>query len=284
MDITETNPTAFDAFAADYDSDFTHTPLGQLLRPRVWHIFTQHFKPGQHILELTCGTGEDAVWLAQRGVQVTATDGSAAMVAEAKAKAEAQGVSDRVTVQQLSLQDIIDGGREPGRPGTQSVPSALQRRASERVFDGVYSNFGGLNTISNWAGLAEALAALIRPGGKAILVPMGPLCLWEIGWYLLHGQPNTAVRRFARDGAPAKIGEAVIPIWYPAVRRLRTHFAPWFRHCRTESLGLWLPPSYLDHFVNRWPALFATLNRFELATARLTRGWGDHYVLVLERV
>lgn len=325
MSITKTNPTAFDAFAADYDSDFTHTPLGHLLRPRVWQTFAQHFKLGQHVLELTCGTGEDAVWLAQRGVRVTATDGSAAMVAEAQAKAEAAGVSARVAVEQLSLQDIIDGWREASYPGTRSVPSALQRRASERgepiesalqrgasergenlpdswqcsalprkpgrsasplaqPFDGVYSNFGGLNTINDWAGLAEALAALIRPGGKAILVPMGSLCPWEIGWYLLHGQPKTAVRRFARDGAPAKIGEVVIPIWYPSARRLRTDFAPWFRHGHTESLGLWLPPSYLDHFVNRWPTLFAALNRFEQATARLTRGWGDHYVMVLERL
>ena len=85
------NPAVFDTFAETYDDDFTHSLLGRLLRPRVWDILAQHFTAGQHILELTCGTGEDAVWLARRGVHVTATDGSAEMVKKAKAKAEEQG-------------------------------------------------------------------------------------------------------------------------------------------------------------------------------------------------
>ena len=67
-------PSAFDAFASTYDTDFTHTHLGQLLRQRVWRVLAQQFHAGQHILELTCGTGEDAVWLAQQGANVTATD------------------------------------------------------------------------------------------------------------------------------------------------------------------------------------------------------------------
>ncbi len=116
-----------------------------------------------------------------------------------------------------------------------------------------------------------------------MLVPMGPFCPWEIGWYLAHGQPRQAFRRFSQNGAPAKIGAAVIPIWYPSAGRLRADFAPWFTHQETHSLELWLPPSYLDHFVNRWPGLFRRLNRFEKATARLTGGWGDHYVIVFKR-
>lgn len=261
------NPAAFDAFAEAYDDDFTRSCLGQLLRPRVWHILARHFSPGQHVLELACGTGEDALWLAQQGVHVTATDGSAEMVSKARAKAGERGRGS-IEVKQLSLQEIINLHAE--RPIT-------------NLFDGVFSNFGGLNTISEWRPLAEALAEIVRPGGKVILAPMGPLCPWEILWHLGHGQPKTALRRFARRGAPAKIGETIIPIWYPAVGRLRADFSPWFYQVSTESLGLWLPPSYLDHWVDRWPRLFGWLNQFEQKTARFTGGWGDHYVVVFER-
>jgi SAM-dependent methyltransferase len=283
------NSTAFDAFADAYDDDFTHSLLGQLLRPRVWDILAQHFTAGQHVLELTCGTGEDAIWLARHGIHVTATDGSAEMVKKAKAKVEAAGVArgreeakgrdseevkerGRVEVEQVSLQQVARGyfGGQPTAVGG-------------RLFDGVFSNFGGLNTISEWRGLAAALAEIVKPGGVVILVPMGPICPWEIFWYLAHGQPKTALRRFVREGAPAKIGDSVIPIWYPSARRLHADFASWFRHRRTESLELWLPPSYLDHWVNKWPALFRWLNRVEKATARLTIGWGDHYIIVFER-
>lgn len=266
------NPTAFDIFAGDYDSTFTHSILGRLLRPRVWQTLAEHFSPGQHILELTCGTGEDALWLAKQGVRVTATDGSVKMIEVARAKAESAGLSDRIVTIQLSLQAIIDGNLG----GQRSVVGGPH-------FDGLYSNFGGLNTINDWPSLAEGLAALVKPGGKLILVPMGPVCPWEILWHLLHGQPRVAFRRFG-SAAPAKIGDTIIPIWYPPARRLRQEFSPWFRPLQTESLGLWLPPSYLDHFVNRWPAFFIWLNRFEKATAHFTGGWGDHYIIVFQRI
>jgi SAM-dependent methyltransferase len=275
--MISTNSTAFDAFAATYDDDFTHSLLGQLLRPRVWDVLGRYFSAGQHVLELTCGTGEDALWLAQRGVHVTATDGSAEMVRVAKAKAEGAGEqgsrgAGKVEVKQVSLQEVA-GGYFGGRQSTVGGR-----------FDGVFSNFGGLNTIGEWRLLTAALAEIVRPGGMVILVPMGPFCPWEIFWYLAHGQPQQAFRRFARSGASARIGGSVIPIWYPLAGRLRRDFAPWFSHVETQSLELWLPPSYLDHWVNKWPGLFTRLNRFEQATARLTGGWGDHYITIFERI
>jgi ubiquinone/menaquinone biosynthesis C-methylase UbiE len=267
------HPGAFDAFAATYDDEFTASRLGQLLRWRVWAKLAHYFSPGQHILELACGTGVDALWLAQRGVHVLATDGSAEMVRVAAAKVAGEQRHGSIEVKQVSLQQIIS---------LQSPISNLQSPIST-LFDGVFSNFGGLNTISEWRPLAQTLAGVVQPGGKVILVPMGPLCPWEIAWYAVHGQFKTAVRRFRKPGAPAKIGQALIPIWYPAAARLRADFSPWFRHLSTESLGLWLPPSYLDHWVKRWPRLFDRLNRFEQKTARLSGGWGDHYIIVFER-
>jgi len=280
------NPTAFDAFAGDYDTDFTHSTLGRLLRPRVWDRLAQYFGPGQHVLELACGTGEDAVWLAQQGVRLTATDGSAEMVKQATAKAEAAGVSGQIEVVQISLQEISEPPTERRsssfvfRPS--SVSSRQQSAVGGRLFDGVFSNFGGLNTTNNWRGLAKSLAQVIKPGGAAILVPMGPFCPWEMLWHAGHAQLQTAFRRW-RKSAPAQIGASTIPIWYPSARRLRADFAPWFDHLQTESLGLWLPPSYLDQFVNCWPKFFAGLNRVEKATARLTQSWGDHYIITFER-
>ncbi|MCL4303773.1 MAG: methyltransferase domain-containing protein [Anaerolineae bacterium] len=283
--IKTVNPAAFDSFAQAYDDDFTNSRLGQLLRPRVWDILAGHFTAGQHVLELACGTGEDALWLARQGLHVTATDGSAEMIRKAKAKAEAGGLREgRGAGEQGSRgagETNIKGGIEIEQVSLQQVAGGY---FDGHLFDGVFSNFGGLNTIGEWGGLAAALAGIVKPGGAVILVPMGPICPWEIFWYLIHGQPKTALRRFAREGAPAKIGDSVIPIWYPAARRLQADFAPWFRPQRTESLGLWLPPSYLDHWVNKWPALFRWLNRVEKATARLRGGWGDHYVIIFERI
>lgn len=261
------DPHAFDWLAADYDATFTNTRLGRLLRDRVQTIFAHYFQTGDHVLELTCGTGEDAVWLAQRGVFVTATDGSAEMVALTAQKAVRTHVKDNVDVAQLSWQQLVD---QP------------QQSVTQGTFTGIFSNFGGVNTINNWRALAEALARIAQPGATLIFVVMGPYCPWELVWHLLHGEWATAVRRFKKN-ALATIGNNTLPIWYPSARQLRRDFSPWFSHISTESLGLWLPPSYLGHLVDRWPSLFARLNQLERKTARLTGGAGDHFVLLLRR-
>lgn len=79
----------FNPIAKDYDAVFSHTALGQLLRQRVWqHLGALNaVSSAKTVLELNCGTGEDAVWLAQQGWQVLATDVSDQMLAVAQAKA-----------------------------------------------------------------------------------------------------------------------------------------------------------------------------------------------------
>jgi len=259
------DPAAFDAIAREYDAGFTNSRLGRMLRARVWHELERHFRPGQHILELACGTGSDALWLARQGIRVTASDGSAEMVQVAREKTRLAGMADRVQFRQLALQKV----------GEEQFPAGCR-------FDGLLSNFGGLNTLGDWRPLAGSLAPLLSSGSRIVLVVMGPFCPWEIGWHALHGEWTTAARRLRRN-TTATLGRRTIPVWYPAARRLRRAFSPWFRHVKTESLGLWLPPSHLGPLVDRWPQMFVGLNHIERATARLTAGWGDHYILVLER-
>lgn len=256
---------AFDPLAATYDQTFTDTLLGRLLRERVWRLLAEQLRPGQRVLELACGTGEDALWMARRGASVVATDGAPGMLQAARRKAEQASLDGMIQFHHASLQELGAG-----------------RLAGSGAFDGAFSNFGGLNTIGDWRPLARSLAQWVRPGGWLLLVVMGPFCPWEIGWRLLHGQARQAFRRL-REPAQAQVGGQIIPVWYPSPRRLEADFAPWFRRRRLDSLGLWLPPSYLGRRVARLPRLFAALGRIEQATARFTLGWGDHYLLLLER-
>jgi hypothetical protein len=175
------------------------------------------------------------------------------------------GLQSMVAVRQLSLQQIA--AAEPG--------------ISAR-FDGAFSDFGGLNTIGEWRALGTALARAVRPGGRVVLVVMGPVCPWETVWHIWRGQWQAASRRW-RSPAVASIGRTTIPVWYPSPRRLRRDFAPWFEVQQMLSLGLWLPPSHLGHLVARAPRLFALLDRLERRTAHLTGGWGDHYIALLQR-
>jgi ubiquinone/menaquinone biosynthesis C-methylase UbiE len=100
---SEMPSVAFDQAAATYDQDFTQTQLACALRSIVWDRLSANFKTGDHILELNCGTGEDAVWLARQGMRVTATDISAAMLEVTRKKISEAELGDRVDAQSLDL-------------------------------------------------------------------------------------------------------------------------------------------------------------------------------------
>jgi len=258
--------SVFDNVAASYDLEFVESPLGRDLRAIVWERLRANFKAGDLILELNCGTGEDAVWLAGKGIRVVATDVSGEMLKATARKAAAKGVSQMIEVRRLDIarpEAVISGAR----------------------FDGVFSDFGGLNCADDLEPLATMLAEHVVPGGMLLLVLLGRYCPWEIAWHCLHLQPSTAFRRLRRGGAEGKVGRRVIRVQYPTARSLSRVFAPWFTLVRVAGLGVFLPPTYLAERMARNPRLCRFLGRLECGLAgrfpfsRL----GDHQILEFRR-
>lgn len=267
----------FDATAVEYDADFTQHRLGRWLREAVHSHLADLVQPGDRVLELGCGTGEDALWLARRGAQVVATDASTAMLEVAERKVAAAGFDDRISFAQLDLSGVS---------GDWSL--ALGMTPSSQ-YDAVLANFGVLNCLADRRPLAGRLARWVRPGGRVALVVMSPICPWELAWYVAHGQIDIALRRF-RSGVEARLGNGQVPagrvrVWYPSPHRLRTEFVPYFRPVYAAGIGVLLPPSYLSHLVDRWPQFFARLAVWEPHLAeRFPWTWlNDHYLIVFER-
>ena len=265
-----TGAAAFDAVAPVYDRLTVH-PLGRWLRGRVHERLADAFPAGSRVLELGCGTGEDAAWLARRGVRVTALDASPGMLDEARRKVEAAGVRQLVTLCRIDLDRLPEAGFEPLLDGD--------------LFDGAFSNFGALNCLGDRRRLGVALADAVRPGGRLILVVMARFCLFETLFHLLRARPRVATRRW-RDGRPAHAGgDARLRVDYPSPRRLTGDLGPAFARIDCRGLGVVLPPTDLRHVVDRWPRLF---ERLEPVDRRLSRWPGaglvaDHYVLELRR-
>ena len=269
------NPSPFNTVAAAYDADFTEHALGRWLRTAVWERLEAAFQPGNWVLELGCGTGEDAIHLAQRGVAVHATDSAAAMLEVARHKAVLQGVGDRVTFDQFDVNRL-----DPNQP-----PTPPHSHTPKQPYDGAFSNFGALNAVPDLSVLAEALGRWIRPGGRLVLVVMGPWCPWEWGWYLARGQVRTAFRRF-RSGDLAHVGEgARMRVWYPSPQRMRRTMAPYFHLVETTGLGVLLPPTFARNLVDRWPDFFERLAGLDRKVGRVFPGtWlNDHYLTCFER-
>lgn len=253
---------AFDRLAAEYDAGFTRTDLGTRMRRAVWSRLDVLFSPGDRVLELACGTGEDAAHLGERGVRVLATDASAEMVRVAAAKVERAGLAGRVEVRHLAVEELA--------------------RLEEGPFDGVLSDFGGLNCVADLPGMGRLLAARLRPGAVAVLCVMGPLVPWEWLWFLAHGQPGKAFRRLTPGGVEWR----GLRVRYPSIRNLRRSLAPGFRVRRVSALGALLPPPYAESWAGRHPDFVDRLDRWErrLETAPPLPWLADHYLMELERL
>lgn len=234
------------------------------MRRAVWRRLDARFAHGDRVLELGCGTGEDAVHLARRGVEVLATDRSAPMVDAARRKVEGAGLAGCVEIRQLGIEEL----------GT--VTASL-----EQPFDGALSNFGALNCVTDLPAVAQAVAACLRPGAPAVLCVMGPLVPWEWAWFSLRGRFGTALRRLRQGGVRWR----GIEVRYPSIRSLRRAFDPRFRLLRVGAIGALLPPSYAEPWAVKHPRTVAWLDRWERRLEnRPPLPWlADHYLAELER-
>ena len=224
----------FDALAASYDDAFTTTPLGRTLRRRVFRHLDAAFAPGSRVLEIGCGTGEDAVHLAGRGVAVAATDASAKMVAVARRKVEARRLGALVTVEEVPAEALGARLEALGAP-----------------FDGAFSSFGALNCVADLAALGATLARAVAPGVPLVLVVMGPVVPWEWGLHLARLAPGKAFRRL-RPGGVAWRG---VTVRYPWPCALDAALGPGFRRTGLSALGALLPPSEAEAWFRERPGL-----------------------------
>jgi SAM-dependent methyltransferase len=252
--------TPFDMLARDYDRGFTHSACGTALRALVWERLPAVFGGCDRVLELGCGTGEDAVRLARAGHRVFATDASEEMIEIARMKAASAGLADRIEFRVLPMESL------------HTLPPDV-------CFDGVFSNFGALNCVADVPALVHALAARLAPGAPLLFVVMGRHVPWEWAWFLARGDRTRAFRRLRKGGVTWR----GLTIHYPTPGELGRSLTPYFRIRRRASLGFALPPSYASHWLDRSPHLLAALTGIERATRRVGAGLADHFVLEAAR-
>ena len=241
----------FDRLAERYDALWTKSLVGRCQRQAVWSWLDFLIERGAEILDLGCGTGEDALHFEKLGARVFAIDASAQMVRFARAS----GADAR----QLPLESL---------------------ESLSGNFDGATSNFGVLNCLRNLEPVARSLARLIRPGGFLAICVMGRCCAWEVSHFICRGQFRTAFRRFRRDGAPSSLG---IRVTYPSIRNLAEAFRPAFQLMRWTGIGLCIPPSYVGGLSRKQVTRLARIDR-RLAHWPVLRALADHRLLLFKRL
>lgn len=264
---------AFDRLAPAYDDAFGRSgnAVMRWMRAQSLALLRATFPVRSRLLEIGCGTGEEALALAGDGYRVLATDVSPAMAARTAARARAEGLGPTLTALALPAGQL----------------HALQPPAP---FDGAFASFGSLNCEPHLERLVGYLADLLRPGAAFVCSVMSRWCLFECAWFLSRGRPREAFRRARRGwhSAPIEAEGGVqirVPVRYFSPNELKGLFSPAFALERTHALPLLLPPPYLAELYARHPAFFGKVVELD---RRLRARWpwsalGDHFMQVYRR-
>jgi len=252
---------AFSLTAEKYDRFAEDHPNLMRIRSRVYAHLIKHLPPGARILEINAGTGTDAIYLAQHGFFVHATDIAPGMLDRLRIKVNHLGLQDRVSIQQCSFTEL--------------------NRIEFRKYDAVFSNLGGLNCIPDLRLVVRDLPRVLRPGGVVIWVLMPPICLWELA-LAFTGNFKVAFRRLS-PRAHAHLEGRHFPIYYFTPSQVIKTFEPGYVLMDIEGLSVFSPPAEIKFFCTRHPTLYRWLCQLDdrLACRRPFYGWGDFFLVCL---
>ena len=256
---------SFDNAAAHYDADFTHSAIGKLQRQMVYFHLSKILskKQVESILEVNCGTGEDAIWLAKQNFEVIATDISEKMISVANAKND----FENLTFSQLDIND-------------------MSNTFHDERFDLIFSNFGGLNCLSKveLELFFKSTDQLLNEKGKLVLVIMPKNTLWEQLYFLCKGKFKSIFRRKKESIIANVDGENVITYYYNP-KEILTLASNYFRFQQQNPIGFFVPPSYLEPFFKNKTRLISSLNELEkkITTCRFLAKYADHYLIAFEK-
>lgn len=257
---------AFSKQALIFDDIYGSNPIIQYKRERVRGHVLKFIKSGSEILELNSGTGEDAIWFAQNGFLVHATDISEGMQEMLVKKIHSNNLDSKITYEICSFNDL----------------SELKNKGP---FDSIFSNFAGLNCTGELNKVLDSFDPLLKPGGIVTLVILPRFCLWETLLFF-RGNFKTAFRRFfSKNGVKAHIEGEYFTCWYYDPSYVINRMNKKYTILDIEGLCTIVPPSYLENFPMKRPGLFMRLKKLEM---KYKNSWpwksiGDYYIISMQK-
>jgi ubiquinone/menaquinone biosynthesis C-methylase UbiE len=259
----ETVAEAYNRNADKYDEFIENNPNLQRMRQKVYAHVTSLLPQGSRILDLACGTGTDAFWFARHGYTVHGVDISDGMLNRAKEKTKQYGLESRATFEHLSYTEL--------------------GKLDRNHFDCTFSNFGGLNCVSELKQVAEQVRPLLKPKAHIVWALMPPFCLWESAM-LLRGRFKLATRRFSGKSTVHKEG-LDYPVYYYTPKQVAQAWGDDFKLESVHALSVITPPATNKDFAIKRPGIFNFLSKLDdaLESAYPFKYWGDFTIITLRR-
>jgi len=256
---------AFDIAATTYDEVFTNSHIGILQRRLVYKYLEQTLPKNTAltILEINCGTGQDAIWLSNQGHNIIATDISPEMISVAKNK-QPENTINTLEFRQLDINN-------------------LGQTSFEHSFDLIFSDFGGLNCLSpeQLVNFLKSAKKKLKPQGRIIGVIMPKHCLLENVYFIFKGNFKKAFRRHTINAVPANVDGTIVDTWYYNPKTIKKLSKPDYVLEQIQPIGFFIPPSYLEPFFKKRQGVLKIMEKLDRIFNRFSflSKYSDHYVI-----
>ena len=234
---------AFDRVGSAIETTAVANPVNRWMRAASRRELLATFAAGSTLLEIGCGTGADAAFLAERGHRVAALDISDRMVELARERVARAGLGDAVLLRRGRIEEVAgDLRRSPWFP-----------------FDGVYANFS-LTYEPSLREVAVAVHGLLRPGAWFVFTLPNRLCLSEPLLALARLRPGEALQRFREPRWATLRGSRIrFHVYTPA--QVRRALEGLFEPGGTAGVPVFMPPpSFYDPAFERLRARLEPLD------------------------
>ncbi len=259
----------FDELAQHYDTLFTNSEIGNAQREIVRRFLKRRIVQDSEILEINCGTGEDAYYLTTLGCSVFATDASKKMIQIAEGKREINSDDGNPVFKQASIQDV-------------------DLATGTKKFDIIFSNFSGLNCLTKTELIQSAgrFHSLLNPNGRMIFILFGTNCLMEKLYFFLKQKKREIHRRSMNKSVDVHILNSRIPVFYYKPAVLRDLYSTFFKMETLRPVGLFIPPTYMEQLFHRKRMLFKILKSTDrlFESVPFLSNQADHYLAEFRRI
>ena len=261
-----TTAEAFSKQSVLFDELYRANSIVSYKRERVRTHVSRYLKNQSQILELNSGTGDDAIYFANKGHTVHATDISMGMQWELKKKSDQEGLSTKISTELCSF-------------------TKLDNLKARGPYDMIFSNFAGLNCTPDLQSVLLSFTHLLKPAGTITMVILPKFCLWEF-LLIFKGKFKTAFRRLLyKNGAPAHIEGTHFKCWYYNPSYIINTLKDTFDEVEIEGICTLVPPSYIEGFAEKHPKAYNILKKLE---EKLRHHWfwrnvGDYYIITFKK-
>lgn len=228
---------AFDSASEEYDFTINSNRINRWIRKRSIDLILKYVNKNSILLEIGCGTGEEAIKIVSHVKKIVATDISCKMIELLNLKIKGRSLQDKIVPIRVAASGIAE----------------LANLFLMDKFDLAYSLNGALNCELKINLFPKSLSGLIKPNGYFICSIRNSVCASEMLSHLFAFQFDKCTPR-KKQPMMVSVGGKDIPAFYYKPEEFARFFKPWFEVRRIIALPAIIPPAYLsEYFVKLGP-------------------------------